>query len=159
MRNFLFYWFGLLVGAANGFRRRIFGYGHPRPIAVGDVEKNIDYDRSVVEGFERRLRDYLGEEWPFEGKRTLEIGPGPDMGTGILLLAKGAVQYTAVDRFSLLEAPRDFYVALQEALAAEHSENESPLEAVHSLLEGRSDLLLGFISMMTYLVASLDGFW
>ncbi len=38
------------------------------------------------------------------GRRILEIGPGPDLGTGLALLALGASTYVAVDRFPLAES-------------------------------------------------------
>lgn len=53
----------------------------------------------------------------FDGRRILELGPGPDLGTGALTLARGARSYLAVDLFPLAsDASSAFYRELGSAL-------------------------------------------
>ena len=63
----------------------------------------------------------VGRRWQryvdIRGKRILELGPGPDLGTGAVLLADGAASYHAVDAFPL--ADRDlapFFRALSQQI-------------------------------------------
>jgi SAM-dependent methyltransferase len=56
------------------------------------------------------------------GRRILELGPGDNVGLALLLLAHGAEQVVAVDRFVPLRdlaREREIYVALRETLAGE----------------------------------------
>jgi hypothetical protein len=51
---------------------------------------------------------------------VVELGPGPDLGTGLILLAKGARRYLAIDRFLLIgSTPPEFYDRLLERLEGE----------------------------------------
>lgn len=118
--NHLLFLIGLIVGLPNALRRRIFGYGHPRPIHKKAIKENISYDIAVVENFEKHLKRYLSQTSPLLGKAVLEIGPGPDLGTGIVFLAKGAKNYTAIDRFSLLRENQYFYEVLLNELEQNH---------------------------------------
>jgi cyclopropane fatty-acyl-phospholipid synthase-like methyltransferase len=58
---------------------------------------------------------YAGIDW--RDKRVLEIGPGPDLGTGAIVLARGAASYQAVDAFDNVNRSADsFYRALETRL-------------------------------------------
>lgn len=61
----------------------------------------------------KNLITYTGNPNPFGGKHVIELGPGPDLGTGIVILALGAKSYTAVDKNKLIhKTPSSFYNVL-----------------------------------------------
>ncbi len=97
-------WFWRLAGlaalAGNKLRHTIRPYSRPRPFA-GDAQAAADYDASVFRGWRQYLRRYLGRDYDWTGKAVLELGPGPDLGAGLLALAAGAAEYTAFDKFPL----------------------------------------------------------
>jgi Methyltransferase domain len=100
---------GLMIGLTNAVRHRVRGYTTPRPFGADDLERSADY--AII----------VGDRWQqlvaIKGKRVLEIGPGPDLGTGAVLLAAGARSYHAVDMFPL--ADRDlagFYATLERRI-------------------------------------------
>lgn len=108
-------WFaaGVGLGMANMVRHRLVGYRRPRAFGRGDVERTIDYVLGVVQTWQRHGLEP-------RGRRILELGPGPDLGTGFVLVALGAESYTAVDRFPL--AANDnaaLYAALGERLGVD----------------------------------------
>ena len=111
MRNSLLYCCGLALGVANTARHRIQGYVNPRPFAAADVDRTIAYAVEVVDRLEHRGRI----DWT--GRRILEIGPGPDLTTGAVMLHRGAASYHAVDLFDNLDqASADIYQRLGERL-------------------------------------------
>lgn len=94
---------GLTLGIANAVRHRLTGYRTPRPFSNDNQQRAVDYAHEVVE---RWAVAGLGPR----GARILELGPGPDLGTGAALLNAGAVSYTAVDAFPLArDVPDTFY--------------------------------------------------
>ena len=61
-----------------------------------DIEGSVRYIHAVAQDY----LHYAGVDDDFlHGKRILEIGPGDNLGVGLLLLARGAASYVAVDRF------------------------------------------------------------
>jgi SAM-dependent methyltransferase len=84
---------GLVMGTANNVRHRYCGYVTPRPFSASDVERTIAHALGVVD----RLEGHGGIDWT--GKRVLEVGPGSDLSTGAVILARGAASYRAVDLF------------------------------------------------------------
>lgn len=106
----LHYGAGLLLLAANKLRHGVQGYRRPRPFPVTEFDRAIDYDLAVVAGWRRRLGAYLGRPWPLPGRRVLELGPGADLGVGLLLLHLGVARYDALDVHRLAaSAPPAFY--------------------------------------------------
>ncbi|GAA1295778.1 hypothetical protein Psi02_11650 [Planotetraspora silvatica] len=107
-RSPLLWWAaGLGMGLANAARHRIRGYRTPRPFSADEVERSVDY---VIGVADRWAED---SELDFAGRRILELGPGPDLGTGAVLLARGAKSYDAADLFSLASGTNPaFYEAL-----------------------------------------------
>lgn len=103
-RNRLHHLMGLGLMAMNSMRHRVMGYRTPRPSGGADLETTWTYDRAVFANWTRHLRHYLGRDLPLEDRHVLEIGPGPDLGTGLLWLAAGAASYTAVDTHRLVGA-------------------------------------------------------
>ncbi|NNM34430.1 MAG: methyltransferase domain-containing protein [Gemmatimonadetes bacterium] len=100
--NRVYHLVGLVLMALNVVRHRIRGYRQPRPFTASGAREAMTYDNAVVENWLRHLEHYLDEEVDLAGKRVLEIGPGPDLGTGLNLLARGAAAYVAVDKHPLL---------------------------------------------------------
>jgi SAM-dependent methyltransferase len=93
------------------------GYSTPKPFDISETERCIAYDRHVVEDWLRELARYTGSA-SIIGKNILELGPGSDLGVGILLLARGALKYNACDVHDLIRAtPERFYEALFAQLA------------------------------------------
>lgn len=94
---------GFTLGITNALRHRLIGYRTPRPFSDRNQQRAVDYAHEVVQRWTR-----AGLE-P-RGARVLELGPGPDLGTGAALLKAGAVSYTAVDAFPLARnVPTSFY--------------------------------------------------
>jgi SAM-dependent methyltransferase len=93
MRNGALHIAGLVMGTANTVRHRRRGYVTPRPFSASDVDRTIRHALEVVD----RLQEHGAIDWT--GKRVLEVGPGSDLSTGAVILARGAQSYRAVDLF------------------------------------------------------------
>jgi len=100
-QQFCFY-FGLFLRILNKIRHTILGYKTPRMFSATVIEQSITYVLKVTEQWEAAISAYTGISNVFENKNILELGPGPDLGTGLILIAKGAKSYTAFDKFNLL---------------------------------------------------------
>jgi SAM-dependent methyltransferase len=106
-----YYVLGLLLGIVNTARHRLRGYRTPRPFDSSDIDRAIAYDESVVDRWKTR------GNLAFEGVKILELGPGPDLGTGAIMLRRGAASYAAADLFPLAEmASEEFYSRLREKI-------------------------------------------
>jgi len=69
-------------------------YDKARAFSAGDdLERAYNYDIEVVDRW-ARFTD-------FEGLDVLELGPGPDLGTGAEMLRRGARSYLAIDAYPL----------------------------------------------------------
>ncbi len=107
-----FFCLGLVVLVINKVRYAVFGYTTPRPFSVGDAERVIASERTVIDGWREAFARYTGRDGMelLRGKTVLEIGPGEDMGTALLGLAQGARRYCAFDVNDLARIRRDdFY--------------------------------------------------
>ncbi len=110
-KNWINYWSGLLLGMANVIRHRMVGYRRPRQFGADEIARSVDYVFEVV----NRLEALGDVDW--SGKRVLEIGPGPDLGTGAIILDRGAASYRAIDAFDLVGMTgSEFYAALATRL-------------------------------------------
>ena len=110
---------GLGLLAANKVRRAIRPYDRPRPWSARFIERSVDYVFEVIRNWDGGFKQAGIDDW-VRGRHVLELGPGPDLGTGLVLLAKGAASYVAVDRYPLLGAtPDSFYDALLDRLSGE----------------------------------------
>jgi SAM-dependent methyltransferase len=129
------------------------GYSTPKPFALADTSRCIDYDLQVVEGWMRALASYTGSGTFLAGKDVLELGPGSDLGVGVVLLARGAKSYSACDVNDLAKhAPRSFYDALLGRLARAY-----PGSATGRLREELDAMESGVPSRIRYTVQqSLD---
>ncbi|MDP6633919.1 MAG: methyltransferase domain-containing protein [Phycisphaerae bacterium] len=119
VRNRLHHVIGAVILTANKIRHAVGGYRTPRPFAPSQIARAVRYDFSVVDGWLDCLRQYVGERFSLAGKRVLELGPGADLGAGVILLAMGSDKYSAVDAHNLADAATDeFYDLLFLELAA-----------------------------------------
>jgi SAM-dependent methyltransferase len=149
VHNRLYHLVGIVIMSLNQMRHRIRGYRNPRPQDAPHATDALRYDRAVVENWLSHLSHYQAGEVDLKGKDILELGPGPDLGTGLILLAKGARSYTAIDAHPLVhrtsaEQHRDLAMAIAASfdlddagrrelveLALRPSETDSRLRYVH----------------------------
>ena len=76
---------------------RLRGYTRPGTDPKRAVAASHEYNKNVIIGWRKHLQLVFGEDQSFVGKDILELGPGPDIGAGLLLLAHGANSYAAID--------------------------------------------------------------
>jgi SAM-dependent methyltransferase len=89
------------------------GYSTPKPFDLNQTDRAIDYDVRVVEEWLAHLKRYTREDAFLTGRNVLELGPGSDLGIGLVLLARGAASYNACDVNDLAaKVPGGFYNAL-----------------------------------------------
>jgi SAM-dependent methyltransferase len=93
MRNAALHIAGFAMGTANTVRHRYRGYVNPRPFSAADVDRTIDHALEVID----RLQRHGAIDWT--GLRVLEVGPGSDLSSGAVVMARGAASYRAVDLF------------------------------------------------------------
>jgi hypothetical protein len=111
------YVLGFTLSLMNKIRHSVWSYRTPRPFSSDDIDRNVNYCLDVVSQWKKILKYYTGREKPFENQHVLELGPGPDLGTGVILLALGAKSYCAIDKYRLASlAPKDFYKRLFERI-------------------------------------------
>lgn len=98
-------------------RYSIEGYKTPRPFSIKNYKICIDYDFGVVDGWLNELYDLIDSTFSIKGKNILELGPGADLGVGLILLAKGARKYNAIDVNPLVyKVPKGFYDSLLDEI-------------------------------------------
>jgi len=115
--NLFLHSIGLLFMALNKARHLASGYKTPRTFSMDEISRNIDYTQKVCDEWEDVLVDSLKTEHPFRGRDILEVGPGPDLGNGVVLIARGAKSYTAIDKNNLIRQADDrFYEELLKRL-------------------------------------------
>lgn len=98
--DFVYFLIGLFVLFLNKIRYPLFGYQRPRDFSSKDIKRAVAYDKQVVEGWLKHLKKYSSSD-NIKGKSVLELGPGADLGTGLILLARGASHYSALDTNNL----------------------------------------------------------
>jgi SAM-dependent methyltransferase len=109
-RNTLYFVAGIAFLALAKAKHALKGYSTPKPFALSDTDRCIDYDVHIAKGLLAHLRAYGGG---IEGAHVLELGPGSDLGLGFYLMSRGAASYTAFDRNELAaKAPPEFYARL-----------------------------------------------
>ncbi|WP_347275038.1 methyltransferase domain-containing protein [Candidatus Kuenenia sp.] len=117
VKNNKYHFIGAVFIILNYLRHRFFRYKTPRAFSVNEIERSIDYDFKVVDSWIEYLRFYSKDEKPLTKKVVLELGPGPDFGAGLILLALGAKKYIALDVNKLaFSSPVKFYEKLFERL-------------------------------------------
>lgn len=111
VNNFLYFWLGLIFLAANKIRYKIKGYTRPRDFDVGDIDRAALYDKEVFEKYKYFLKNCFGRD--IDQATILELGPGADLGLGLLALGSGAKKYFAFDANKLAgTAPVELYKKL-----------------------------------------------
>jgi SAM-dependent methyltransferase len=116
--NRLHHCVGGAILLANKVRHAVRGYRTPRLFDASQIARGVEYDISVVDGWMDCLKRYSLPDADLAGKRVLELGPGADLGVGLILLASGAEKYTARDIHNLAaSASGEFYDRLFENLA------------------------------------------
>ena len=141
--NFGFHLVGAGLMGLNCLRHRIKGYTTPRTFPISEIERGVAYDLSVVDGWINHLTSYRSEQ-TVEGGDVLELGPGADLGTGLILLAMGAKSYTALDVNALVNnVPMAFYDSLFQSIGERWPQTDvSDLkDQLTKCLEGRPDRL------------------
>jgi SAM-dependent methyltransferase len=142
----LYYIAGCLVLLLNKVRHSIQGYTQPRSFPISQIQRAIDYDFAVVKLWMQHLVEYLGPQATLKNKTILELGPGPDLGIGILTLIHGAHKYNALDVHNLMKlASRQFYDQFFKYLKEEFQISQEDIEClrrqVDRTLSGQSDRL------------------
>ncbi|MFH1642937.1 MAG: methyltransferase domain-containing protein [Nanoarchaeota archaeon] len=116
--NLFYHSVGGVLIFMNYFRHNLFGYRTPRTFSSEDIDRVLDYDFGVVRGWLKYYVKFFSES--VKDKVIFELGPGPDLGIGLILLAMGAKKYIAIDVHSLLnQTPAIFYSKLFKRIEAE----------------------------------------
>ena len=124
VKNGLYYFIGLIFLFLNKLRHTIFGYTTPRHYPITEFARAIEYDFKIVEQWLDFLRKY-SENSSIEGKTVLELGPGADLGVGIILLMKNVKKYNAIDINNLVKSvPDKFYEILFDYIRNTNNNNE-----------------------------------
>jgi len=139
LRNAFFFAVGIgFLGLAKA-KNILRGYTTPRAFDHSDAERSIDYDFQVVEQWLVHLVNYTGNSRYLRDKNVLELGPGPDLGIGVLLLSMGAATYNACDVHDLAGGSSDsFYGALFRRIKSINAgaDVERLARTLHSALNG-----------------------
>ncbi len=107
---------GILL-ALNKVRHTIQGYTSPRTFHISEIEKAVEYDFSVVSLWRFFLNQYCGSDFTIKDKTILELGPGADLGIGLVLLSLGAKKYNSLDINNLVKTvPDELYKKLFAAI-------------------------------------------
>ena len=89
LRNCFFYFAGIFFLALAKVKSVIKGYSSPKPFALSEIDRCIEYDFNVVDHWLSYLSVYTGPSNDhLKNKNVLELGPGTDLGIGIYLLYK-----------------------------------------------------------------------
>ena len=119
MTNAFYYVSGIFFLGLAWLKHFIFGYTTPKPLPLSEVDECIDYDTTIANRFLENL-DKLGSDCTLDGQRILELGPGSDLGVGLILVAKGASAYVGFDRHDLARGvPQRFYERLAQRLSVD----------------------------------------
>ncbi|MGB3790568.1 MAG: methyltransferase domain-containing protein [Phormidesmis sp.] len=118
LRNAFFFTAGIAFLALAKAKHLLKGYTSPKPFDVSESQRCIEYDWQVIDEWLKYLTKYTNDENALLNKRVLELGPGSDLGAGLMLLAKGCTQYDACDVNALVKAvPDEFYTELFDWLS------------------------------------------
>lgn len=121
VKNKLYYFIGLVFIILNYIRHSIFKYTTPRTFSIYQFERAIDYDFAVIENWITHLNKYSKLENSVKDKVILELGPGQDLGNGIILLGRGVKKYIALDVNKLDKStPLKFYEMLLDRLKKQY---------------------------------------
>lgn len=115
--NFSNYSIGLLFMFLNKIRHEVKGYTSARGFKFEDMGRVIKYDFRIIKRWMDYLDQYEKGASSMHEKNVLELGPGADLGIGLITLAQGAKSYNAVDVHNLIKGtPEEFYEQLFNTL-------------------------------------------
>ncbi|RKZ13020.1 hypothetical protein DRQ53_13955 [bacterium] len=160
-RNRFYHLAGLGLLALNSWRHRLRGYRTPRPWFSRDAGRILEYDRAVFDNWHRHIADYLEFDLELTGRHVVEIGPGSDLGTGLLWLASGAASYTGLDAHKLVgPKTRSLHEDIARLIAGADAELlERLLDAVCRLHAGEDGpLRYRVLARFNLAKLDLDGF-
>ena len=147
IRNLAYFVAGISFLALAKIKHTLCGYSTPKPIDISKTDDCVAYDLQVVDHWLSQLREYTRDDTFFSGKNVLELGPGADLGIGVILLLKGAAAYNACDVNDLAtRAPDRFYETLFETLLGNYS--RAQIDAVKdqlARLKARRPSLLNYV--------------
>jgi len=147
LHNKLYYLAGLILLGLNKIRHSIIRAYTPRTFNILDIQKAIAYDFAVYENWLKMLKIYTGiKENLLKEKVILEIGPGPDLGIGLIMLFNGVRRYNAVDIYPLAKStPPEFYDELFKYMIEKYSADSNTINFLQNQLQmikiGKSDRL------------------
>lgn len=134
--NFFYYGLGLAILLLNKIRHSIQGYQTPRTFPVSEIGRAIEYDVSIVDHWLIALEEYIRTKPDLSGKTVLELGPGADLGIGLILLARGARKYNAIDVHNLVEyVPERFYDELFKYLRVHNSSSQDQINDLRAQIK------------------------
>ena len=120
VRNLSNWWVGAMVLPLNKIRHAMQGYTAPRTFEITDYKRAVDYDMAVVRSWRQYLNGYVGRNVSLTDRTILELGPGADLGVGLILTMLGARKYNALDVNDLVRTvPLELYEELFSAVADE----------------------------------------
>ncbi len=128
---------GMWVHAAGKLKRKLLGF-RKNYVAPLDLSR-VGYDFNVVDAWLNNYGAFTGES--ITGKTVLELGPGSNLGTGLILLSRGAKKYLAIDVFDSVQYTQEvFYDHLFErlgcdALRAELAHQYEPDGRIHYMVD------------------------
>ena len=140
IKNIRYHFIGGVLIIMNYFRNIMLGYKTPRTFPISEIEKTVDYDFKIVDRWTDYLCAYTGATNPMRNKVVLELGVGPDLGTGAILLAMGAMKYFALDVNNLAKlVPKEFYLNLFKRMRTSSDYNTAVAEEQMSKYQGGED--------------------
>lgn len=150
-KNKTYYLFGLGLIFLNKIRHSIKGYTNPRTFEITEYRRAIEYDFHVFNHWLKYLGLYTGISPDIKGKTILELGPGADLGIGLITLLNGAKRYNAIDVNNLVElVPEGFYLELFKFIKDKYSTPDEILDYLSSQLrmtqKGENDRLNYIVS-------------
>lgn len=114
----------------NKIKHTIQGYVSPRTFSINEIERSVKYDFSVVALWNFFLNNYCGDDFSVKDKTILELGPGADLGVGLILLSLGAKKYNSLDINNLVDTVPD---ELYEELFATINKQDNTVRTVEVL--------------------------
>lgn len=144
-RNFFYHIAGLGILLLNKIRHSLQGYKSPRTFPITEITRAIDYDFSVVDHWLSAYSEYTGNPSSLAGRTVLELGPGADLGIGLITLMLGARKYNSLDINNLVSSvPPEFYADLFKTMRSRGASN-SDIETLKGELsktsQGNNDRL------------------
>ena len=131
----IFCWLsGGAILALNKVKHTIQGYTSPRTFPISEIKRSVEYDFSVVALWNFFLNEYRGAEFSVKDKNILELGPGADLGVGLILLSLGAKKYNSLDINNLVNTvPDELYKELFNTIKTQPNIERTIEELSHQL--------------------------